>query len=200
MRNALALLPLLVVLGSCGGAVDPTSATPIGGSPFKESITSALGPFDAAAKAIENAQVALATNPGMSNAELLASLAKARAAIQDVAQKQTQVAQQFAALAALGEKIENEKVSLQRDKVSLQRDKSDLESRERLFSMGFYASFITALFVLFGLPFRYPMYRLDKRLKQLEIREKEIALREREAKLSDEIEPKPKDEIERPGD
>jgi len=144
--------------------------------PFQQSVTNALGPFEAATKAIENAQFALTTSQGMSNAELLASLATARAAIQDVAQRQQRLTDRFNALAALGIKIENEKASLQ-------RDKSELETRERVYSLTLLATIGGLIVAGVALIQRISMDRLDKQLKRLEIKEKEIALRESETKL-----------------
>jgi hypothetical protein len=142
----------------------------VGPVSFQQSVSSTLDLLEAANKAIEKAQVALSNNQGMSNAEVMVSLATARGAVQQVAQRQQQVTEQFAQLAALGTKIENEKATLQ-------RDKSDLEARERVYSISLVAAIGGFLIAAFGNFYRIPMDRLDKQLKRLEIREKEIALR-----------------------
>jgi len=76
-------------------------------------------------------------------------------------------------------------VSLDRERSVLDRNQADLQQREKLFSLGFYASFTTALIAILGLVGKLPFLSLERKLKLLELRERELALREREARLSD---------------
>jgi len=86
-------------------------------------------------------------------------------------------------LRVLGSEIEAEKNSLVREKDRITKEKLEVERREQLFSMGFYASLATTIIAVLGLLLRLPTARLERHLKQLEIAQKEFEL----AKLRAEV-------------
>jgi hypothetical protein len=55
-------------------------------------------------------------------------------------------------------------------------EKRDLEDRERLWSMGFYASLSATAAAIIGFMLRLPTFQLERRLTRLEIEQKEIEL------------------------
>ena len=67
--------------------------------------------------------------------------------------------------------------SLHEQTRKLEQDKAELQSRERLFSMGFYASLAAAVLAITTVLTKLPTAFLDRRLKKLEILEKRIAIR-----------------------
>jgi len=80
------------------------------------------------------------------------------------------------ALAKLGLELESEKVKLKEQRDRIAKEKSDVEQREKLFSMGFYASFLAAFVAVFGLVVRMPTFRLEQKLKLIEIEHKQLEL------------------------
>jgi hypothetical protein len=73
--------------------------------------------------------------------------------------------------------------ALAKESAELERWKEDLERRETLFQWGFYASLIAAAIGILGLIVRWPVMQLEKKLKELEIREKESVLRRLEPQV-----------------
>ena len=66
------------------------------------------------------------------------------------------------------------KIEAERDQLA--KDKTDLEGREKLFSMGFYATLATTIVAVFGIFIRWPNSKLERKLKALEIEHKELEL------------------------
>jgi hypothetical protein len=111
-----------------------------------------------------------------------ADIIRAQVAIQEAEAKQKEVEARFVELAVMSEKVDAEKQTLE-------KEKNALEAREKLFSMGFYASFTTSLLAIFGLVVKIPQSKLEKQLKLLEIQEKELTIKERAAKLAEKPNP-----------
>jgi hypothetical protein len=174
------LFSLIALLAALVGDAAGEGGGGGGAGDIAKSVAKVREPLDAATKSAKAAQDAIAGAKSLSgNAQAVASLAAARLAIQSVTSQQLEVDARFKELAATS-------VQIERDKNDLQKAKTDLEFRERLFSMGFYASFTAAVIAIFSLLARLPMVRLERKLKLLEIREKELGLRERELKLKTE--------------
>lgn len=134
-------------------------------------------PLDSAGKSLDEAHRNIKQSiPEYGSIEAQAEIVKAQAALVAAEAKQREVETRFAELARASSQIEKEKEELT-------KSKSDLEAREKLFSMGFYASFTTSLLAILGLVVKLPTSRLDKQLKLLEIQDKELSLKERAAKL-----------------
>jgi len=79
-------------------------------------------------------------------------------------------------LGKLSRELEQEKLKIKEDRDRIAGEKSDIEQREKLFSMGFYASLLTAGIAGFGLFVRIPTSRLEQKLKLIEIEHKQIEL------------------------
>ncbi len=79
-------------------------------------------------------------------------------------------------LAKIGRDLEQEKIKLKEQRDSIAAEKSDVEQREKLFSMGFYASLLAAFVAIFGLFVRIPTSRLEQKLKLIEIEHKQLEL------------------------
>ena len=182
MRTLIALLLLLfaAMQSSCGGG--SSDGSPTGGqapAPSFPDLTAAVRkPLEASNNALGRAAAVLATSRSKRNPELVASVAAAQTAVQDLIRQQEGVVQQLAVIARLGQQLQSEKAALEKDKVALER-------RETLFSTGFYAALITALVAIASVLGKFPMQRLEMRLKRLEIEEKEHELRRKKTGSGD---------------
>ncbi len=184
--KSLLVLPVFLLILSCGGGGGVTVALDQNGNPVSQDLTSGVRkPLDASNAAIERAKIALASAPKKGNQELVASLSAAQTAVQEVIKQQQSVSAQLDELALAGKELQKEKATLIQDKVALQRDKDDLEKREKLFSTGFYALLITALVGFVGVIGKFPMMRLDMQLKRLEIKERELKLKHKDPRDND---------------
>lgn len=133
--------------------------------------------FDEATAAIEKSKKTIAKANKKSNAEAIATLSDAQTAIQEVAIKQKEVIGQFTTVFALLDMLGKENANLTKDKQKLEQEKSDLQSRERLFSMGFYASLGAAVLALATVLTKLPTAFLDRKYRRLELLEKRLEIR-----------------------
>lgn len=62
-----------------------------------------------------------------------------------------------------------ERLKWNAERERLLAEKKDLEEREKLFSMGFYAALFAALIAILGIIVKLPASRLENRMKELEI-------------------------------
>ncbi len=82
--------------------------------------------------------------------------------------------------------LESERESLEAEKEKLANEKDDVEARERFYSGGFFST-IAALFIaVLGHVMRFPVSRLDRQLKALEVEEKRLELEIRRLQASGE--------------
>lgn len=100
----------------------------------------------------------------------------AATAVAGVQRQLAGIEEKLRALEALEREIQREKQALEKERDRLKEEKADLEDRERLWSMGFYASLSATTAAVIGLIIRLPTFRLERRLTRLEIEQKEIEL------------------------
>ena len=127
--------------------------------------------------------------PSEQVAEGRLALVRAQEALKEADAKKKEIEEMIKSIEVASNNLEDEKDNLLKEKSALIKDKSDLESREKLFTMGFYASFSTALIAIFGIMFKLPTVRLERKLKALEIQEKETVIQLRLAELNGKLEP-----------
>lgn len=124
-------------------------------------------------------QAATGPDTALDRSELLQIVARietAQAILEQVEEQNRQSEQTLAAVAAAADELESERDQLAKDKETLQQEKSEIETRERLFSMGFFAFLSTTILAVIGISLRFPTMKLERKLKMLEIKEKEMAL------------------------
>jgi DNA repair exonuclease SbcCD ATPase subunit len=101
---------------------------------------------------------------------------KAAAEVERVRSQLSEIEDNLRTLEALEREIQREKQALEEQRDRLMEEKRDLEDRERLWSMGFYASLSATAAAIIGFMLRLPTFRLERRLTQLEIEQKEMEL------------------------
>ena len=102
---------------------------------------------------------------------------KALQIIKEIEDRQEKIESSFRKLKAEGERIfvEGQMVA---------KDKKEVEKREKLFSMGFYALLVTAIVAIIGYIIRFPNIKLERRLMLLEIAEKKFEQKKRQKSIS----------------
>lgn len=100
-------------------------------------------------------------------------LTKAKA---DLASQNIELASAKKQLELQNSSLSLQKASLTSERDALTKQKNELEGRERLFSMGFYASFTAALIALFALFGKLPTVLVERKLKLAELEAKYLEM------------------------
>ena len=96
--------------------------------------------------------------------------------LEEINYKVSELAMLAAQISAERENLANERDLLTEEKRFLTKEKSEIEQREKLFSMGFYATLSTSIIAILGLVVRIPNSRLDRKLRLLEIEAKALEI------------------------
>jgi hypothetical protein len=175
-RWSLAVVVLLLLVGSARGAADSEAFDVLVGDINRElsRTTSELGRLS---------ETLRAPPPGADPDETIprgvspwVPAADASMAVERVRTQLTGIEDKLRELEALERKIQQDKRVLEQERDRLMEEKADLEDRERLWSMGFYASLSATTAAVIGLIVRLPTSRLQRRLTCLEIEQKELEL------------------------
>jgi hypothetical protein len=158
--------------GDAGGGGDGGGDAPRTSKPAAQ----ARGALSAATRSTAAARSALSRSATDRGDALQLSLAEAQSAIATAELRQREVAIRLKELQTVGAEVE-------RERNELEKAKSALEAREKILSMGVYASLTAFAVALLTLLARWPMDRLERQLKRLEIRAKEFDLQERGRRL-----------------
>lgn len=189
---AVAIL-LSVVLGACGGSSDSEhdlrSSAPATDSmrtkhEREKREKEIQSKFVEATAAIERTKASLASVSKRGDPDLLRILSESQAAIQEVAQTQKHLDVLFGVTSDMFEEVEKENLKLTKEKKFLEARKVDLESREKLFSMGFYTSLGAVVIAFAALLSKLPTVFLDRRFRKLELLQKRIEIRKLRRELS----------------
>lgn len=129
-----------------------------------------------AAQTLEKAKSAVGRSDRRSSNGAVEASAEAQTAIQELGEQQKFVAAQVSLLFEMGKDLGKRNLELQRATIKLEQEKADLQTRERLFSMGFFASVFA---ILVGLLVKAPTIFLDRDFRKLEIEEKRLHLLEK---------------------
>lgn len=183
-RSALyfvALILLMVWLTACGGGESEPPLVVISAEPIQD----VRSPLESATQLVGEAERALeaATTSAKVKSEAV-RIAEVQSALRKAAVMQQEAEVKLGALAKVSAELE-------RRKNVIENDKKDLEIREKIFQMGFFASLIAAAIGVLGLVVRWPVMQLEKKLKELEIREKELALQKELALRRREVQVEP---------